>query len=112
MEALLEKEGTVESWNDERLDELNGRVNSGFKEIREEMRQGFAEINARLDRVPTREEIDQRFDAVGERFTETDSRFNRLEAQLDRVNSRLDYMLIAMFIAGLGIFGNLLADKL
>lgn len=45
MEALLEKEGDVEKWNDERLDELSGRVDAGFKEMRE----GFARIDAKFD---------------------------------------------------------------
>ena len=51
MEALLEKEGTVESWNDERLDELSRRVDNGFKEVRSEMREGFARMDSRLDRL-------------------------------------------------------------
>ena len=33
MEALLEKEGDVESWNDERLDELSRRVDAGFEKM-------------------------------------------------------------------------------
>jgi len=45
MEALLEKEGKVENWNDDRLDELSGRVDAGFKEMRE----GFARIDAKFD---------------------------------------------------------------
>jgi len=45
MEALLEREGDVDSWNDERMDELSGRVDVGFKEMRE----GFARIDAKFD---------------------------------------------------------------
>jgi hypothetical protein len=55
MEALLEKEGTVENWNDERLDGLARRMDGGFKEMREgfsriehEMKEGFAEVNNRI----------------------------------------------------------------
>lgn len=33
MEALLEKEGDVESWNDERLDELSRRIDAGFERM-------------------------------------------------------------------------------
>jgi hypothetical protein len=47
MEALLEKEGSVENWNDDRLDELSRRVDNGFKEMRE----GFARVDSRLDRL-------------------------------------------------------------
>jgi hypothetical protein len=55
MEALLEKEGTVESWNDERMDELARRVDHGFKEMRagfsrieHEVKEGFADVNNRI----------------------------------------------------------------
>ena len=58
MEALLEREATVESWNDERLDELSRRVDDGFKEMREgfarvdrEMKEGFAQVGDRIDRL-------------------------------------------------------------
>jgi hypothetical protein len=97
MEALLEKEGDMESWNDERMDELSGRVDSGFKETREEMRQGFAEINARLDRIPTREEINHRFEAT--------------EGRIDRVSNRLEHMVWGLFAVGGGLLANLLAGN-
>ncbi|HEX8049943.1 MAG TPA: hypothetical protein VF504_00625 [Solirubrobacterales bacterium] len=44
MEALLEKEGNVESWNDERMDELSRRVEAGFNEMRE----GFVRIEQEM----------------------------------------------------------------
>ena len=50
MEALLAKEEDVESWNDDRLDELSRRVDDGFKEMRE----GFARIDGRFDRIDDR----------------------------------------------------------
>jgi hypothetical protein len=56
MEALLEKEGNVESWNDERLDELSRRMDAGFNEMREgfsrielEMKKGFADVASRKE---------------------------------------------------------------
>jgi hypothetical protein len=65
MEALLEKEGNVESWNDERLDELSSRMDEGFKEMRagfarvdREMKEGFAGVDAKFAR------IDDRFDKL------------------------------------------------
>jgi hypothetical protein len=58
MEALLEKEGKVENWNDDRLDELSGRMDNGFKEMREgfarleqAISKGFAQTNERIDRL-------------------------------------------------------------
>jgi hypothetical protein len=38
--ALLEMERPMDSWNDERLDELSRRMDEGFKEMRE----GFARL--------------------------------------------------------------------
>ena len=40
----------MESWNDERLDELSRRMDAGF------------------ERMATKEELNQRFDAVDKRF--------------------------------------------
>jgi len=62
MEALLEKEGNVESWNDERMDELARRMDAGFSEMREgfarvDMR--FAQVDAKIDRLGGR--IDKLF---------------------------------------------------
>ena len=93
MEALLEKEGDVENWNDERMDELSRRMDAGFSEIRE----GFVEINRKLDRIPTREEIDHRFEAT--------------ERRVDRVGSRFEHMVWALFAVGGGLLGNLLAGN-
>jgi hypothetical protein len=56
MEALLEREGKVDSWNDERLDELSRRMDAGFSEMREgfsriehEVKEGFAAVATRED---------------------------------------------------------------
>jgi hypothetical protein len=76
MEALLEKEGTVESWNDERLDELSRRVGDGFKEMRE----GFARIDAQFARI--------------------DAKFDRVDEKFDRVSERIDKLIFTMWAAG------------
>jgi len=64
MEALLEREGKVDSWNNERLDELSGRTDAGFKEMREgfanvnqEMKEGFARIDRKFEQVATRGDL-------------------------------------------------------
>jgi len=61
----LEMERPMDSWNDERLDELSRRMDAGFKEMREEMREGFARV-------------DKRFEQVDRRFEQVDKRFERL----------------------------------
>jgi hypothetical protein len=97
MEALLERGTDVENWNDDRLDELSGRMDTGFKEMRDEMRDGFAEINRKLDRIPTREEIDHRFEAT--------------ESRIGRVSNRLEHMVWGLFAVGGGLLANLLAGN-
>jgi hypothetical protein len=47
----LEMERPMDSWNDERLDEMSRRMDAGFKELREEMREGFARTDERFDRL-------------------------------------------------------------
>jgi len=54
MEAL-KMEDRVDSWNDDRLDELSRRVDEGFKEMREgfargdrDMKEGFAELRGEV----------------------------------------------------------------
>jgi hypothetical protein len=82
MEALLEKEGTMESWNDERLDELSRRVDDGFKEMRE----GFARVDARFERLGA----------------QLDGRFNKIDARFDK-------LFLAVFTAGVGFAATTIA---
>ncbi len=77
MEALLEKEGTVESWNDERLDELSSRMDEGFKE----MRAGFARVDREMK----------------EGFARIDGKFDQLDAKFDRIDDRFDRLFLALF---------------
>ncbi len=44
-------EDRVDRWNDDRLDELSRRMDQGFKELRGEMREGFARIDKRFERL-------------------------------------------------------------
>jgi hypothetical protein len=62
------------------------------------MKEGFAEINRKLDRIPTREEIDHRFEAT--------------ERRVDRLSTRFEHMIWATIAVAGGFFGNLFADKL
>jgi len=80
MEALLEKGADVESWNDERMDELSRRVDAGF------------------EKATTKDEMKLR-------FGEVDKRFDKVDHELGRVNDRLDklfYIQIA-FMGSLAI---------
>jgi hypothetical protein len=87
MEALLEKEGTMKSWNDDRLDELSQRMDAGFNEMRE----GFI----RVDR-----QMKEGFSRVDREMKEG---FARVEDRFDRLNHTL-------FIGVLGVIAALLAN--
>jgi hypothetical protein len=116
MEALLEKVGNVENWNDDRLDELSQTMKEGFAKSDREMKEGFAKVDEsfagierKLDRLPTREEIDSRFAAADR---ETSQRFDSTERRVDRVSNRLEHMVWATVAVAGGFLGNLFADKL
>jgi len=81
MEALLEKEVDVESWNDERLDEMSRRMDAGF----EEMREGFARI-------------DQKFELVAK------------NEDLQFLSSRFDRLQNTLLIIGGGLLGTVIAS--
>jgi hypothetical protein len=127
MEALLEKEGEVENWNDDRLDELSRRMDKGFEEmatkveltgLKNEMSlrfdavdQRFGEIDRRFDAVDRRfGEIDRRFDDVDERFGEVGKRFDKLDSQLLRLNDRLDRQNHALLVGTFGLIAAVLAN--
>lgn len=58
-----------EKWTDERLDDLNAKVDKGFAETKLEMREGFARVDADLREL--RGEIsglNARFDALNGRL--------------------------------------------
>jgi tetrahydromethanopterin S-methyltransferase subunit G len=58
-----------EKWTDERLDDLNKKVDKGFSETKAEMREGFARVDADIREL--RGEIsglNDRFDALNGRL--------------------------------------------
>ena len=61
-----------EKWTDERLDDLSATVDRGFSEVKTEMREGFARMEAHF------EKIDKRFEKIDDRFETVDSRFHDL----------------------------------
>jgi tetrahydromethanopterin S-methyltransferase subunit G len=62
-----------EQWTDERLDDLNKKVDNGFAELKAETRERFDRIEAQVDN----------------RFDETDRRLGRLEEGFSALNRTL-----------------------
>jgi hypothetical protein len=56
--AVAVKEVTMTEWNEGRLDELSKRVDSGFGQMRGEMREEFIGVNKRIDY------LSERFDSM------------------------------------------------
>lgn len=54
----------TQSWTDDRLDDLNRRMEAGFKRVDDDVRELRSEMNARFDRVDARfEHMEAKFDA-------------------------------------------------
>ncbi len=68
-----------EKWTDERLDDLNKKVDDGFAETKAEMREGFARVNGEIKEL--RREMNARFGKVDARFENFEDSMNaRFEA--------------------------------
>jgi len=59
-----------ERWTDERIDDLNEKVNQGFADLKTEMKEGF--------------------ERVDKRFAQVDKRFERIENRLDKLTDRFE----------------------
>jgi hypothetical protein len=88
-----------EAWTDERLDDLNAKVDRGFERVDTDIRELRGEMNARFERLEG--SIDARFDKVDARFDKVDARFD----QLLRILLGFAGVLIAgLFLAIVGFF--------
>ncbi len=85
MEALLEREGDVDSWNDERLDELS-----------QTMKEGFAKV-------------DKRFEQVDQRFTSLEGQIRK---GFERLDDRIFKLMIMMLVFCGGLVTTLLVAVL
>jgi archaellum component FlaC len=82
-----------QSWTDERLDDLNAKVDQRFDQVD----QRFDRVDQRFDRVDRRfEQVDRRFEQVDRRFEQVDQRFDRVELDIrefrSEINGRFDSM--------------------
>lgn len=98
-----------ESWTDERLDDLNDKVDRGFERVDKRF-----------------EQVDKRFDQVDRRFERVDAEFltvrGEMKAGFDAVNGRIDSVQRTMFhgvialtvaiLAGFAAITGLLATQL
>jgi hypothetical protein len=104
MEAL-EMERPMTEWNDDRLDEMNGRMKKGFAEVDKR----FEQVDERFVRLEG--EMKEGFARVDremkEGFKYTDE---RMEAGFERINGRLDRLHHVFIVTAAGVIGTLLAN--
>jgi archaellum component FlaC len=107
MEALT-METEMDSWNDDRLEELNGRVKEGFAEVDKR----FDKVDERFDKVDERfvrveSEMKEGFARIDRRFEKVASRegFAEVKVELNRVNERLDRVMYTLMATGVGLVG-------
>ena len=102
-------ETPMTEWNDDRLDELKGRMKDGFAEVDKrfvrlegEMKRGFEKASSDLKQESARLEW-----TMNEGFAELKAEIrqmgDRLEKRIDRVSNRLDRFMFTMFAAGAGV---------
>jgi hypothetical protein len=77
---------------DERLDDLAGRVDKGFAEVKGEVRDLRVEMNERFS------SLDNRFASVDSRFTSIDARFTSIDDRFTSIDARFDAMQRTMII--------------
>ena len=91
-------EAMRQSWTDDRLDDLNSKVDrlddhmrAEFTAVRSEMREGFAAVDRRFEGIDRRfEQIDRRFEQIDGRFEQIDGRFERSDERMAAGFARLD----------------------
>ncbi|HEU4707440.1 MAG TPA: hypothetical protein VFS64_09640 [Solirubrobacterales bacterium] len=86
-----------EKWTDERLDDLNAKVDRGFAETKAEMREGFGKVDRRFAEAKT--ETAERFDRVETRM---EKGFAEMNARFDRMQRTLFAGLVALCVALIG----------
>ena len=109
-------ETDMSNWNDDRLDELNGRVKDGFAKVGQqfirvegEMKDGFAKVDKRF------EQIDKRFEQVSSREDLAEMRLASREemaevkAEMRHLNERFDRLYYTLLVVMIGLVGSVFA---
>jgi len=92
-----------EAWTDERLDDLNGRMDKGFDRVDTDIRELRSQMDARFERV----DADLR-----ELRSEMRSGFDRVDSNFDRVDARFDALQRTLIIGCIGFAASLAASVL
>jgi glutathionyl-hydroquinone reductase len=124
MEAL-KMETPMTEWNNDRLDELNGRMKEGFADVDkrfDKVDERFADVDKRFDKVDERfvrlgaevkggfAKVDKRFEKAEERFATRDE-MSELRADFRMLIERFDRLYNMVVVTMVGLAGSLLASN-
>ncbi len=96
------------NWNDDRLDDLSRRVDTGFADVNTrfvrlegEVKEGFERVDERLKGMDKRfSAIDQSLVRMDERFEAMDQRFDQVDKRLDRFEDKIERLVNSIMITG------------
>lgn len=86
------------TWTDERLDDLSGRVDRGFAELRTDIGDLRTEIKSGDEKL--RAEMGVRFGEMNTRFGQMDTRIGRLERTVNWFGTGIIATLVAALLEG------------
>ena len=89
-----------EKWTDERLDDLNKKVDDGFSDTRAEMREGFTRVEGEIKRLDG--DIKRIEGTLGELRREINGRFESADLRFDSLNRNLQATMVAVIVALIG----------
>lgn len=96
-----------EKWTDERLDDLNKKVDEGFARVEGQVKDLRSEMNARFTSIEARfadgfTSIEGRFASIDGRFASIEDRLTAIESRLDALNRNLTTGLFVLIAAVIG----------
>jgi uncharacterized coiled-coil DUF342 family protein len=92
-----------EAWTDERLDDLNAKVDEGFR--RQEVQ--LAEVRTEIREL--RGETNQRFDQTNQRFDQMSQRFDQMNERFDQMYRIMVIACVSLVVGFLGVIASILA---
>jgi len=98
-------EAMRQSWSDDRLDDLNRRVDAGFARVDAQFArvdEKFARVDEKFERLEAK--IDTKVDAA------TGELRREMQAGFERINQRLDRLSLTLIVAALGLAGSLIVS--
>ena len=100
-----------ESWTDDRLDDLNAKVDRGFEQVDRR----FEEVDRRFEQIDKRfEQVDNRFEQVDKRFEKVEDEFKAVRREMkegfDAINLRFESLTRVFIFAVIAICSSIVTS--